>query len=66
VRVGRERHREVPSLGLGSHRPEVERSVHGERTPVAEVDQVRRVAEPVVDHRDDLLVVTSNHFYTIP
>src|SRR5437762_3591766 len=54
VGVAGERNAQPPGCELVAHRSLVAARVHGQGTPVAEVDEVRGVAEALVDHSDDL------------
>jgi hypothetical protein len=66
VRVGSERHRQSTPLGFGVQRPQIQRRIDSQRPSVAQIDQIRGVAQTVVDHRDDRLAQYVTHSYTIP
>ena len=53
VGVDRERDPQPPPLGGGADRPEVPARVQHQTSPVAQIQQVGRVAQSLVDDRDD-------------
>src|SRR5215831_14359545 len=55
VRVGRERHPQVPPGGRLAQGPQVTRGVDGQRPPIAQVSQVGGVPQTLIDQRDQMV-----------